>query len=268
MSVLEVTDLGYELGNRQLLADVTFSLEAGSLLALVGPNGAGKSTLVRLLSGELEPTRGEVRLFGRSVGDWPARELARRRAVMPQQTVLQFAFTAEEVIAMGRSPHRARRGGPRDDQIVAAAMEQTETTTLARQSFPTLSGGEQARVTLARVLAQEADILLLDEPTASLDLRHQEIAMRIARALADQGRAILAVTHDVNLAAAYADEAVLLREGRVVASGSPWEALTAETLHDVFDQPVIVIPHPVGDWPLVVTAGGSGASRPRAVARA
>jgi iron complex transport system ATP-binding protein len=244
---LEAARATYEVGGRALVEDADVRVEHGSVLAIVGPNGAGKSTLLRLLAGELEPTAGEVRVLGRRVADWRARELARVRAVMPQQTVLQFAFTAGEVVAMGRSPHRDDGHGP-----VERALARTETTALVPRSFPTLSGGEQARVTLARVLAQEPAILLLDEPTASLDVRHQELALRLARRLAEEGKAVVAVLHDLNAAAAYADEIAVLKHGRVVAHGPPWLVLTEDVLHDVFEHRVLVVPHPVCDCPLVV----------------
>jgi iron complex transport system ATP-binding protein len=247
---LEAAGATYAVAGRRLVDGVDLRVERGSVLAVVGPNGAGKSTLLRLLSGELAPTAGEVRVLGRAAADWPARELARARAVMPQQTVLQFAFTAEEVVAMGRSPHR----DDRDGAAVQRALGATETAMLARRSFPTLSGGEQARVTLARVLAQEPEILLLDEPTAALDVRHQELALRLARRLADGGKTVVSVLHDLNAAAAHADEIAVMREGRVVALGPPWRVLTADVLLDVFEHPVLVVPHPSCDCPLIVAS--------------
>jgi iron complex transport system ATP-binding protein len=166
---------------------------------------------------------------------------------MPQRTVLRFAFTAREVVAMGRSPHRDQARAP-----VERALARTETAPLAARSFPTLSGGEQARVTLARVLAQEPEILLLDESTASLDVRHSELALRLARGLADAGNTVVAVLHDLNAAAAYADEIAVLKHGRLVALGPPWLVLTEDVLHDVFEHRVLVVPHPACDCPLVV----------------
>jgi iron complex transport system ATP-binding protein len=244
---LEAVRATYAVRGRALVEDVSLRVEPGSLLAVVGPNGAGKSTLLRLLAGELDPTGGDVRVHGTPISAWPARALARVRAVMPQQTVLQFAFTAREVVAMGRSPHRDDAAGP-----VERALRRTETAELAPRSFPTLSGGEQARVTLARVLAQEPEILLLDEPTASLDVRHSELALRLARRLADGGRAVVAALHDLNAAARYADEIAVLKHGRLVALGTPWRVLTEDVLHDVFGHRVLVVPHPACDCPLVV----------------
>ena len=243
----------YRVGDHALVDGVSLAVVPGEVLALVGPNGAGKSTLLRLLAGDLTPSGGEVSLDGRPLARYGARELALRRALLPQQTILQFAFTARAVVAMGRHPHLGMTGeSPQDDAVVEAALARTETLALAERVYPSLSGGEQARVSLARILAQEAPILLLDEPTAALDLRHQQAVLRIARELAAEGVAVLAVLHDLNLAAAHADRIALLDAGRLVAEGSPWEVLTAERLSAVFAHPVAVVPHPQRDCPLVL----------------
>lgn len=280
---LVARDVGYEAGARRLLDGVSVEVRPGEVLALVGPNGAGKSTLLKALAGDLVPTAGGVTLDGRPLHDYPARELALRRAVLPQQTVLQFAFTAREVVEMGRSPHlddargRGRRGKGRTgervaDRVVAEAMARTETGPLAARVYPTLSGGEQGRVTLARVLAQEAPVLLLDEPTAALDLRHQQLVMEVARELAAGGAAVLAVLHDLNLAASHADRLAVLCGGRLRAVDEPWAVLTEGLLSEVFACPIAVCRHPVRGCPLVLplaggepwlgSAGSGDASRP------
>ena len=243
--------LVFEIDGARLVDGIDVEVAAGEVLALTGPNGAGKSTLLRLLAGELEPTRGAVELCGRPLAKVGHMERARLRAVMPQETVLQFAFTVREVVAMGRHPHRGA-GTERDGEAVDSAMRWTEVQGLEERTFPTLSGGERSRTTLARVLAQEAPILLLDEPTAALDIRHQERAMTVARSFADAGGAVVAVLHDLNLAAAYADRIALLDGGRLAGLGSPWAVLREDLLGSVFGHPVSVTRSPSGDAPLVV----------------
>jgi iron complex transport system ATP-binding protein len=252
--LLEARGVGYAVRGAELVRGVDLALLPGQLVALAGPNGAGKSTLLALLAGDLAPDAGEVLVAGRPAGAYAAGELARLRALLPQQTVLEFAFSVEQVVAFGRSPHRRRFGGPDPDdgRAVTAAMTQADVRDLADRRFPTLSAGEQARVSLARVLAQETEILLLDEPTAALDLRHQELVMRLARRLARAGRGVAAVVHDLNLAARYADAVLLLKDGAVAAYGAPADVLTPERVEDVFEQAVHVLAHPDGGHPLVV----------------
>ncbi len=238
-----------------LVDDVSLDVRPGEVLALAGPNGAGKSTLLRLLAGELLPTAGTVTLDGRPLHDLRPDTLACRRAVMPQQTTLSFAFTAREVVLMGRTPH-ARGGRRQDEFVVAECLARTDTAHLAGRAFPSLSGGEQQRVTLARVLAQEAPIVLLDEPVNSLDIHHQELVMREARVEAGRGAAVLAVLHDLNLAAAHADRVALMRRGRIVACGVPRDVLTAPLLSEVFEHPIAVTDHPLRSGPLIAPLAG------------
>jgi iron complex transport system ATP-binding protein len=226
-------------------------------MAIVGPNGAGKSTLLRLLSSDLHPTGGDILLYGKPMSRYPTRELALKRAVMSQSALVTFEFTAFEVAMMGRYPHQRFGSSARQDdrQIVSQAMQRTETSHLSEQLYPTLSGGESARVTLARVLAQETPLILLDEPTAALDLRHQQVVMKVARQLASDGAGIIAIVHDLNLAA-YADQVVMLHHGQVYAEGTPREVLTESIIEDVFNVPVVVMEHPRpngrGSMPLIV----------------
>jgi iron complex transport system ATP-binding protein len=265
LTMLEARSVSYRVGQAVLVDGVSLTLARGELLALVGPNGAGKSTLLRLLAGDLPPGGGEVSLDGRPLAAYRPGDLARLRAVMPQQTVLQFAFTALEVVLMGRSPHL--RGGEADQDlaIAEAAMARTDCLHLAERSYPTLSTGEQQRATLARALAQETPVLLLDEPTASLDIRHQELVMQVARERATDGAAVLAVLHDLNLAAAHADRIAVISHGRLAAIGAPWDVLTEPLLSEVFEHPVAVMPHPLRDCPLVMPIGTNGTMAARSV---
>ena len=231
-------------GTRRVLDDIDFQVAAGEVVALVGPNGAGKSTLLAVLAGELTPGHGRVDLDGHPLGHWNAVDMARRRAVLPQSHTVGFPFTAAEVIAMGRSPWRNTPLAETDDTVIAEAMTATDSTHLAGRAFPSLSGGERARVALARVLAQNTATLLLDEPTAALDLGHQEAVLRLATDRAAAGAAVVVVLHDLASAAAYADRVAVLDAGRLAATGPPRDVLTGDLLSRVYRYPVDVFDHP------------------------
>ncbi|MBC3983013.1 heme ABC transporter ATP-binding protein [Streptomyces sp. AC536] len=248
----EVADLRVVLGGRTVLDDVSLRVTAGEVLALVGPNGAGKSTLLSALAADLTPATGTVRVDGRPVADWSPGELALRRSVLPQSAALSFPFTVEEVVRMGRAPWVGTPAEDEDDPAVAAAMVTTEVAAFADRPFGALSGGERARTALARVLAQRTALLLLDEPTAALDLRHQELVLRVCRERAAAGDAVVVVLHDLGLAAAYADRTAVLHGGRIAADGPPDEVFGEELLSAVYRQPVEVLPHPRTGVPLVV----------------
>ncbi|MEW2074075.1 heme ABC transporter ATP-binding protein [Streptomyces sp. NPDC013433] len=269
----EAEGLSVRLGARVVLAGVDLTVRAGEVLALVGPNGAGKSTLLSALAADLPPTTGTVRIHGRPASGWSAPELALRRAVLPQSASLSFPFTVEEVVRMGRAPWAAAaarpgkdehgdgdKDGDEDEAAVAGAMAATEVTGFAARPFSALSGGERARVALARVLAQRTPLLLLDEPTAALDLRHQELVLRLCRARARAGDAVVVVLHDLGLAAAHAHRVAVLRAGRVVADGPPEDVFTQRLLSEVYEQPVEVFPHPRTGAVLVLPARDGSAS--------
>ncbi|WKX74191.1 heme ABC transporter ATP-binding protein [Streptomyces sp. XD-27] len=250
--VAEAVGLEVRLAGRAVLCGVELSVAAGEVLALVGPNGAGKSTLLAALAADVPAASGTVRIDGRPVSGWPPRELARRRAVLPQSAALSFPFTVEDVVRMGRAPWSGTPREDEDEPAVRAAMAATEVTGFAARLFSALSGGERARVALARVLAQRTALLLLDEPTAALDLRHQELVLRICRERAAAGDAVVVVLHDLGLAAAYADRVAVLHEGRVAAEGAPTEVFDARLLSRVYRQPVEVLRHPRTGDPLVL----------------
>ncbi|MFD3871313.1 heme ABC transporter ATP-binding protein [Streptomyces sp. NPDC058623] len=258
----EVEDLHLRLGDREVLAGIGVSAVAGEVLALVGPNGAGKSTLLAALAADLPATSGTVRIEGRPVGDWSAPELALRRSVLPQSAALSFPFPVADVVRMGRAPWAGTAFADADEAEVAAAMAATEVGHFAERPFSALSGGERARVALARVLAQRAPLLLLDEPTAALDLRHQELVLRICRDRAAAGDAVVVVLHDLGLAAAYADRTAVLHDGRIAADGPPAEVFRDELLSRVYRQPVEVFPHPRTGAPLVVPLRARDGSMP------
>ncbi len=237
------------------LADASLEVCAGDVHALVGPNGAGKSTLFGVLAGDVHPSEGSVLIDGRMLSTLSPRELARIRAVLLQETPVSFPFTVEQVVRMGRAPWARTPAEEEDDAAVAAALAQTDMTAMADRPLTALSGGERARTSLARVLAQNVDVLLLDEPTAALDLRHQEDVLRLVRARARAGAAVAIVLHDLGAALAYADRVTLLDAGRVAATGTPDEVLTAEAIGLVYGQAVDVFPHPRTGVPLVTPVG-------------
>lgn len=253
VAIAEVRDVLLRIGGRTVLDGVALAARAGEVLALVGPNGAGKSTLLAVLAADTRPDAGRVCVDRRPAGEWRPAELALRRAVLPQAAALAFPFTVAEVVRMGRAPWAAAGAGPdEDDAAVAAAMAATEVTAFAGRSFAALSGGERARVALARVLAQRTPLLLLDEPTAALDLRHQELVLRVCRERAAAGDAVVVVVHDLGLAGAYADRVAVLSAGRIAADGPPREVFTPALLSEVYRQPVRVLPDPGTGAPLVV----------------
>jgi iron complex transport system ATP-binding protein len=262
---LEARRVGVTIRANRLLDAVSLTVAPGELVAIVGPNGAGKSTLLRALSGELASSDGDVWLCNRPLRAWPLREQARMRAVLPQQSTLTFAFTVREVVLLGRAPHSQGIDGPHDQAIAAAALAAVDADHLAERWYTTLSGGERQRVQLARVLAQiwepladRPRFLLLDEPTSSLDIAHQHATLAIAQRWARQGVGVLAVLHDLNLAAQYADRLAVLRAGRKVADGSPNDVLTPALIADVFGMPVQVLRHPTMGCPLVVAVQAHG----------
>lgn len=239
-------------GDRIVLDGVDVDVRAGELVALVGPNGAGKSTLLDVLTGDLAPASGVVELCGRPADDWPHEVAARLRAVLPQRPSVGFPFTATEVVRMGRAPWHRTAAARRDAESVAACMAAVEVEHLAARSVLSLSGGESARVSLARVLAQDTRLLLLDEPTAALDIHHEELTLRVVRDRVAQGAGAVVVLHDLGLAAAHADRVLVLAGGVVAASGSPVDVLRADLLSDVYRHPVDVVPHPTTGSPLVL----------------
>ncbi|AZH77393.1 heme ABC transporter ATP-binding protein [Microbacterium sp. Y-01] len=250
---LRGTGLTVQVGDgRRILDDASIEIHAGEVHALVGPNGAGKSTLFGVLAGDVMAQTGTVELDGRSIDRIRPRTLAQQRAVLLQENTVTFPFSAEQVVRMGRTPWARTPEAEEDDGVVAAAMAETEVTGLRTRAVPSLSGGERSRVALARVIAQSTGILLLDEPTAALDLKHHEDVMRLIRSRADTGVAVAIVLHDLNAALAHADRVTLLADGRVTATGAAAAVLTAARIEQVYGQAVDVFPHPATGVPLVV----------------
>lgn len=268
--LMEQTRAGYQLENvgfrypgrtEWAVRELTLAITPGDVVGIIGPNGSGKSTLLKLLAGLLRPQQGAVQLDGRLLGHYTIRALAQRVAVVPQSVQFVFPFTVREIVGMGRLPHRAARSDwwrgwrperPADRGAVQDALSGMELEPVADRSILELSGGERQKVLLARSLAQQPSILLLDEPTAALDWHHQSVVYRRARALnQEQGVTVVLVSHDLNLAALFARRLVLLDRGRVRRVGTPDEVLTQAELDALYAQAVVVDRHPSADAPRV-----------------
>lgn len=250
--IISVRGAEVSFGERTILAGIDLDIRCGEVLAIVGPNGAGKSTLVNVVTADVELDAGKVFIDDEVEYSWSTRELAMRRAVLLQDIGLAFPFTVLEVVEMGRSPWAGMRESQHDDLIVAGSMSRTETVQFAARKFTSLSGGEKARVALARVLAQATPALLLDEPTAPMDIRHQELVLQQARDYASTGGAVVIIVHNLDLAGAYADRIAMISDGSIIADGPPAEVLTADRISDVYDYPVSIVADPNTGAPLVV----------------
>jgi iron complex transport system ATP-binding protein len=238
MTLLSATGLNASLGSgsRKVLHDISLSLSPGQLVALVGPNGAGKTTLLRALAG-LIPSDGDIQIGGDALSSLSLRERAKRFAYLPQGHMVHWPLPARDIVALGRYPHGATdpaRLSPGDMEAVLRAMQAVDVTAFGDRRVTELSGGERSRVALARVLAVEAPVILADEPTASLDPRHQIDVMQNLRSVADKGVLVIVVTHDLGLAARFADHVLVLSEGRLAAQGAPTQALSEAVMADVF----------------------------------
>jgi iron complex transport system ATP-binding protein len=251
--MLSAENLSVSLGGTQVLSDVSLTAECGAFVGLVGPNGAGKTTTLRALRATLTPDSGTVRVAGDPIAGLSSKQVSRRLASTPQATTLSFEFTVRQTVEMGRTPHLGRfdRVDDADREAVRAAMERTDVARFADRPVTSLSGGERQRVLLARALAQETPVLLLDEPTSNLDINHAVNTLDLVADLVREGKTAIAAIHDLNLAARYCDELVLLADGEVRAAGPPGEVLRETTLADAFDAETLVTRQPGTDAPLV-----------------
>ncbi|MFM8979503.1 MAG: ABC transporter ATP-binding protein [Planctomycetia bacterium] len=258
MTLLALDGVCFAYGAHEVLRGVSCRLGRGERVALLGPNGAGKSTLLKVAAGSLLPQSGTVLLEGTPLARLPRALAAQCIGGVAAAEAAEFPFLVRESVALGRHPWRSAFGPPRaqDEAAVEAALEACDLRALAGRPVPSLSSGERQRVALARALAQQADVLLLDEPTAHLDLGHQQrLLAAVGREASTRGVAVLAALHDVNLAAAWADRVLLLVDGRLVGDGTPGEVLTAARVEAAFGAPVHVLAHPDGGGPLLVPRG-------------
>jgi iron complex transport system ATP-binding protein len=254
----ENVDAGYPASEALVLRGLNLEIGEGDIVALVGPNGSGKSTLLRALGRVLKPRAGTVYLDGRAMREWPTREVARRLAMLPQGPSLAADLTVRELVWLGRSPHQGMLGLPRqqDHEAVRWAIEETGVSAFAARRMSELSGGERQRVWVAMALAQQPQVLLLDEPTTFLDLNHQLEVLDLVRYLnREHGLTVAMVLHDLNQAARYARRVLVLRQGEIYADGPPVEVLTPETIREVFGVEGQVLPGPDGVELVIVPIG-------------
>ncbi len=256
--MLRIRSLYVSYNGHDIVQDVSMSVSPGEILAIIGPNGAGKSTLIRAISGVIPPRKGTMQVNGIDLANLSSMQRARHLAVVPQARQLPGAYSVYQTVLLGRTPYLSWLGqaGKNDHARVRLALDWTQTATLADRLISQLSGGEQQRVMLARALAQDTPILLLDEPTTHLDLEHQSGLLNLIRDLTVQKQlCVLMVIHDLNLAGLYADRVALMVTGQIIAEGRPEEVLTAERLSTVYHVPVNVIPHPEYGTPLILPDG-------------
>lgn len=254
--MIRVKHLNYRAGARMLVEDLSFEVGSGEMLAVLGANGAGKSTLLKLLCREIKPASGQIYLHNRSIEDYKLRELAKKRAVLAQHNTISISFQVEELVMMGRYPHFNHQPKQSDQEILKEVMIETGITHLAGRDYNTLSGGEQQRVQLARVLAQIYDhpnaCLFLDEPTNGLDLEYQQQILLLARKLANNGYCVICILHDINYASRFADRILMLKNGKKVAEGVPVEVINTTNIQETFNVKVKLIECDEYHCPLVI----------------
>jgi len=253
-SAIDIDQVGHSYGGLSVLQEISFGVETGDFFIVIGPNGSGKTTLMKIIAGVIKPQQGRLKVFDRSLESIPRKELARKVAYVPQQETMDFPFSVTEIVLMGRSPHLGLLGWEQttDLKIAERAIAFTETEHLARRKLNELSGGERQRVFIARAICQEPQIILLDEPTASLDLAHQIKIMDLMEKLrAEKNITIVMVSHDVNLAAMYARRLLLLNQGRIATLGPPGEVLNYAILEAVYGCTLLVDESPIGRFPRV-----------------
>ncbi|RGE16831.1 ABC transporter ATP-binding protein [Leucobacter sp. wl10] len=251
----ERVTLGYD--RRPIIRDLTAAIPDGSFTVIIGPNACGKSTLLRGLSRLLAPEAGQVILDGKAITNLAAKDLARRLGLLPQSAIAPDGITVADLVARGRYPHQGllRQWSDADEAAVRDALAATGTRDLAPRRVDELSGGQRQRVWVAMVLAQQTDLLLLDEPTTFLDITHQVELMELFAHLNRSGRTVVAVLHDLNAAARYADHIIAMRDGRILAAGAPAEVITSARVEEIYGLPNVVIDDPVTGGPLVVPLG-------------
>jgi iron complex transport system ATP-binding protein len=257
--MIRLNSVSYKAGKKLLLDNISLEVKQGELLAIIGANGAGKSTLMKLLSGDIKAHSGKIWFNDKEIQTFPSGILATKRAVLSQQNIVSASFLVEEIILMGRYPHFQFRPAQNDIDIVKAVMQDTGVSHLAFRDYTTLSGGEQQRVQLARVMAQIYDVqgayLFLDEPTNGLDLLYQQQILSAARAMADKGYGVVAILHDINFASNYADRVLILKDGKLLAIGTANEVINLHNVQEAFNIQMMLFNPEGSKSPFVVPKG-------------
>ena len=257
--MISVQNVSHSAGKKLILDNVSFELQPGEMLAVIGANGAGKSTLLKLLCREIVTTSGNIYFNKKHVDLYSIKELAQLRSVLTQHNTVSILFTVKELVLMGRYPYFENHPSAADIEIINKVMDETGITHLAGRDYNTLSGGEQQRVQLARVIAQIYDrpnaILFLDEPTNGLDMLYQQQILQLARNMANRGYMVVSILHDINFAARYADQILILKNGKMIAFGPPLEVVSCENIHDAFNIKVKLIECEGFKCPLVIPSG-------------
>ena len=254
MTIVKLEKIGFRYNEHWVLKNVTFEVNEGEFIGILGPNGSGKTTMLNVIDGVLTPQEGEIWINGKSFNALKRDALAKTIAVVPQESLMIFPFTVQEIVLMGRSPHlgKWRFEGETDFRIAHEAMNMTDTLSLMNRSMNALSAGERQRVLIARALAQQPKIMLLDEPTAFLDIRHQIDFFDLIKALnKSQTLTVIGVTHDINLASSYCDRLILMRNGTIHSMGSPDEVIAESNIREVYETNVAVDKNPVTGQPRV-----------------
>jgi iron complex transport system ATP-binding protein len=252
MSIISAENINFSYAVKPVMERVSFAIDEAQIVAFIGPNGSGKTTLLKIINGTLFPDAGQMLIDGKETSRWSRKDIAQKVAIVPQETAVVFPFYAEEIVLMGRFPHLSnyRFENKKDYRIVHEAMEKTDTLAFAARRFDELSAGERQRVLIARALAQEPKVLLLDESTVFLDLKHQAQFLALLRQLnTAQQLTVIFVTHDINLAAQHADRIILLYSGKIYAIGKPAEVITAANIKEVYDVDSLIDQNPQSGLP-------------------
>jgi iron complex transport system ATP-binding protein len=252
MSIISAENINFSYATKPVMENISFNIDEAQIVAMIGPNGSGKTTLLKIINGTLFPAAGQMLIDGKETSRWSRKDIAQKVAIVPQETAVIFPFYAEEIVLMGRFPHlnNYRFEDKKDYRIVHEAMEKTDTLAFAARRFDELSAGERQRVLIARALAQEPKVLLLDESTVFLDLKHQAQFLALLRQLnTAQQLTVIFVTHDINLAAQHADRIILLYSGKIYAIGKPAEVITAANIKEVYDVDSLIDKNPQSGLP-------------------